>query len=88
MKIIYSAANIMEAHIVAGMLQIYEINAHVSGHYLQGGIGELAPADFANVLVDESDIEKALPIIRKYESADVTDTQFPEEDGMEPEHGT
>lgn len=86
MKIIYRAADIMEAHIVAGMLQTCGVEARVSGHYLQGGIGELAAADFANVLVDESEIEKALSIIHEYENADV-EAAFSDEEGTDPDRG-
>ncbi|MGV6827678.1 MAG: putative signal transducing protein, partial [bacterium] len=40
MKRIYSAANPTEANIVVGMLQAEGIDAHLTGHYLQGGVGE------------------------------------------------
>ena len=68
MKIFYKAGDIIEAHIVAGMLNANGIRAYVGGHYLQGGIGELAPLDFANISVADEDIEPALRIVREYES--------------------
>ena len=67
---IYSAADIAEAHIVRGMLQAEGLDAHVGGHYLQGGIGELAAMDFASVYVDEDDLDRARNIIADYEAAD------------------
>lgn len=67
MQIVYKAADIMEAHIVSGMLQANGIDAHVGGHYLQGAIGELAPMGFANVSVADQDVAAALPIIHDYE---------------------
>lgn len=45
MKIVYRAGDITEAEIVKGMLLSNNIEAHVSGYYLQGGIGEMAPTD-------------------------------------------
>lgn len=67
MQIVYQAANIIEAHIVAGMLSANGIPANVGGHYLQGAVGNLPPADFAHVLVDDPDINAALALIREYE---------------------
>ena len=68
MQIIYKASNIVEAHIVSGMLKSEGIDSYVGGHYLQGAIGDLSPLGFANVFVDESDVIKAAKVIREYES--------------------
>lgn len=69
MQIIYKASNIVEAHIVAGMLQAEGIEAYVGGHYLQGAIGDLSPLGFANVFVDEADMARAAVLIHEYESS-------------------
>jgi len=69
MKIIYRASNILEAKIVAGMLQAYDITAHVGGYYLQGAVGDLAAGDFSSVSVDEADQEAAIAIVKDYEGA-------------------
>jgi hypothetical protein len=71
---IYSAADLTEAHIVSGMLQANGIDAHVGGHYLQGGIGELAAMDFASVYIDDDDQEAARKLIDNYEK-DIPDTE-------------
>ncbi|MGB0712910.1 MAG: DUF2007 domain-containing protein [Gammaproteobacteria bacterium] len=68
MREVYRAANITEAHIVAGMLRAREIEAHVAGHYLQGGVGELAPTDLARVLVADDRYEAARAHVRDYAS--------------------
>jgi hypothetical protein len=67
MQIIYKAADIVEAHIVAGMLKSEGIEAYVGGHYLQGAIGDLSPLSFANVFVDNSDVHRAATLVREYE---------------------
>lgn len=67
---IYAASDITEAHIVCGMLQAHGIEAHVSGHYLQGGIGELAAQGFAGVLVAEDQADSARALIEAYERGD------------------
>lgn len=69
MKIIYRAGDVVEAHIVAGMLQSHGIDAHVGGHYLQGGVGELPATDSATVRVADEDGDRAARVIEEYESA-------------------
>jgi hypothetical protein len=68
LNIIYRAGDLTEAHIIAGLLEANGIDSHVGGHYLQGGIGELAAADFATVHVADEDIARAKAIIDEYES--------------------
>ncbi len=68
MKTIYRAADILEAHIVAGMLNAEGIEAEVAGFYQQGAVGQLAPQDFARVmLIDERDADHAERLIAEYE---------------------
>ncbi|MCP4766797.1 MAG: DUF2007 domain-containing protein [Gammaproteobacteria bacterium] len=67
MKIVYRAGDITEAEIIKGMLLSYDIEAHVSGYYLQGGIGEMSPLDLAKVHVANEDYERAKEILREYE---------------------
>lgn len=67
---VFDAANITEAHIVRGMLEAHGIDAHVGGHYLQGGIGELPVSGFACVLVPAEQALSARELIEAYESAD------------------
>jgi hypothetical protein len=51
------------------MLEAHGIDAHVGGHYLQGGIGELAVQGFACVLVAERQAASARELIDAYERA-------------------
>ncbi len=82
MKIIYRAGDITEAEIVKGMLLSNDIEAHVSGYYLQGGIGELAPTDLAKVHIPDEDYERASELIGEYEGIQLiqTDTDQKTED--------
>ena len=71
MKTIYRAADILEAHIVCGMLNAEGIEAEVAGFYQQGAVGQLAPQDFARVmLIDERDADRAERVIAEYEARD------------------
>lgn len=67
MKIVYRAADITEAEIVRGMLESNHIDAHVSGYYLQGGVGDLQATDLAKVHVNDADFDKAKEILSEYE---------------------
>jgi hypothetical protein len=67
-KIVYRANDIIEAHIVAGMLRANDIETHVGGHYLQGAVGDLAMDGFANVLVAEDDYDAAIGLVREYDA--------------------
>ena len=67
MKIVYRAGDITEAEIVKGMLLSNGIEAHVSGYYLQGGIGELGAIDLAKVHVPDEDYQNALQLVLEYE---------------------
>ena len=75
MKIIFKANDILEAHIVAGMLQSYGIEAHVGGHFLQGAVGDIAPLGIANILVQDTDSEQAEQIIAKYQNNTVASSE-------------
>ena len=72
MQIIYRAQDIVEAHIVAGLLQSRGLEVYVGGHYLQGGIGELAALDSATISVDDVDEDEARAVIGEYERGELS----------------
>lgn len=78
MKTVYKASNITEAQIVKGLLEASNIDAFVKGFYLQGGIGETAPADFASVAVEDDQVQHAMEIISVYEKNDTSDKTNPD----------
>lgn len=67
MQLVFRAGNILEAHIVAGLLQSHGIDSHVGGHYLQGAVGDLPASDFAHVFVEDDDKRRAEALIVDYE---------------------
>ncbi|MCK7545500.1 DUF2007 domain-containing protein [Marinobacter bryozoorum] len=73
MQIAYNARDLTEAHIIAGLLGSHGIRAHVGGHYLQGGLGEIGAAGFTNVQVDDDDYLEARRLIAEYEGAATED---------------
>lgn len=68
MQLIFRASNILEAHIVAGLLDAHGLATHVGGHYLQGAVGDLPASDFAHVFVNDEDVEAAEMLITDYEN--------------------
>lgn len=68
MQLIFRANNILEAHIVAGLLKSHEIESHVGGHFLQGAVCDLPATDFAHVFVMQDDVNAAQAIISDYEN--------------------
>ncbi|MEZ5534837.1 MAG: DUF2007 domain-containing protein [Thiolinea sp.] len=69
MKIVYRAANITEADIVAGMLRSRGIEAKVAGRHLQTAVGAAAVPYSSKILVNEQQYDEALAIVAEYESA-------------------
>ncbi|WP_370262887.1 putative signal transducing protein [Limnobacter sp.] len=67
MHLVFQADNLIEAHIVAGVLRSCELSVHVGGHYLQGGVGDLSPAGMVCVYVIHSEhIELAQQLLTQY----------------------
>ncbi len=67
MRPIYTATDILEAHILKGYLEQRGIETHVSGFYLQGGIGELPVGGTVSLWVADEDVEAARSALEEYE---------------------
>lgn len=63
MRIVYDAANLIDAHLVRHALEWAEIPAFVRGEALVGGIGELPAFGLVSVAVPDSFFEQALEIV-------------------------
>jgi hypothetical protein len=69
MRIIYRAQNLIDAHLVKDALENADVPAFISGEYLTGGVGQLPALDYVAVLVPESSVETAEPIVREIDRA-------------------
>lgn len=69
MRIVYRAANIIDANLVKGTLEQAGIPAFVNGEYLTGGIGELPVGGLVNVMVADIDVEHAQRIADDIDAA-------------------
>lgn len=69
MPLIYSAANVIEAQLIVDELRAGGMQAHVTGSYLSGAIGELPPSDIVGVWLNEAQhLERARIIIDAFEA--------------------
>ncbi len=69
MQPIYTAKDILEAHILKGYLEQRGIEVHVSGFYLQGGIGELPVSNTVQLWVAEGDAAAARAALDEYDDS-------------------
>jgi len=73
--IIYHAANSLDANMIKGLLEQYEIRAFIQGEYLQGGMGELPAADLVTVSVDDENYTEAKKVIVEWEAATIVEEE-------------
>jgi hypothetical protein len=66
MRVVYEAENVIDAHLVKGLLENNEIPAFVRGEYLVGAVGELPVMGLVAVLVPESQYEAADTLLREF----------------------
>jgi hypothetical protein len=75
MIIIYHAANSLDAYMIKGLLEQYDIQAFVQGEYLQGGAGELPTAGLVTLSVDNQYQAEARNIINEWEAASIIEEE-------------
>ena len=68
MRVVYEAENIIDAHLVKGMLEQQGIPAFVRGEYLAGGVGDLPVMGFVAVAVPESRAPEAEAALREFKA--------------------
>lgn len=71
MRIVFNAANSLEAHMIKELLSMQGIEAHINGEHLQSGVGELPAINLVKVSVDDNDFSKAKDIIAHWESQEI-----------------
>ncbi len=68
MKLLYDAANTVEAHMILNLLEQAGLSARIDGEHLQGGIGELQAIGVVRVMVEEADYADATEIITEWDA--------------------
>jgi hypothetical protein len=81
MRTIYQAENVIDANLVKGALEHAGIPAFVAGEYLTGAAGQLPMIGLVAVMVADSDVAAADPIVRGIDTALRETAQTDREDG-------
>jgi hypothetical protein len=76
MRVVYEAENVIDAHLMKGMLEAEEIPAYVRGEHLTGGIGELPVMGLVAVCVAEIDLAAAERIVAVWRSEPVRESEW------------
>jgi hypothetical protein len=66
MRIVFHAANSLDAHIVKDLLAMQGIRAFIMGEHLQGGIGTLPAFDLVKIMVDDASYGAAIEIVAQW----------------------
>lgn len=75
MKCVFQARHMIEAHMLANLLDQVGIMAQVQGDMLQGGMGELPAAGLATVWVAANDEARAREVIAEFEASQPADQE-------------
>ncbi len=78
MKLLYEAANAVEAHMILNLLEQSGLRGRIDGEYLQGGVGELQATGFVRVMIDENDYIEGRSIVEAW------DTKQPVQEIVQP----
>lgn len=68
MKVVFDASNTLEAHMIKGVLTMYEIVAYIQGEYLEGGAGELPMIGCVKVCTSDDDCWRAKELINEWQT--------------------
>jgi len=67
MQPVYQAENLFDAHLLRDRLGAEGITSFVHGEYLAGAMGELPMAGLLTVCVVDSDLERALELLQRWQ---------------------
>ena len=84
MRVVYEPENLIEAHLVKGLLAQAGIDAFVRGEYLSGAIGELHAMGLIAVMVADEDVAAARAVIVDWQNAA---PEMPDDDNPSPDKG-
>jgi hypothetical protein len=68
MKCVYEASDVLEAHVIQGLLEQHRISSFIEGEYLLGAVGELPASRLVRILVNDDDLTAGVSLMRDYDS--------------------
>ena len=66
MRVVYEAENLIDAHLVKGVLEHAGLHVFVRGEYLTGALGDLPMMGLVAVCVSDSDYDVAERIVAEW----------------------
>lgn len=67
MRQVFEAVDMLEAHVVKGILEQEGISGFIQGEYLHGGMGDLPVSGLVRIEVNDMDYEQARSVIKHWE---------------------
>ena len=81
MRVVYEAENIIDAHLVKGVLEQAGLPVYIRGEYLTGAIGELPVAGLVAVCVPTICLEEANRLLEHFrQQREAEQVRFDDED--------
>lgn len=77
MQVAYTPENIIDAHLIKGLLASVGIPSYIRGEHLVGAVGELPAIGLLAVMVADDDLARARAVVLDWENADPDDTSSP-----------
>lgn len=88
MKCVYEASDVLEAHVIQGLLEQHRISSFIEGEHLIGAIGELPASRLVRILVNDDDLTEGASLMRAYDSTNQPlNNQATIAEGGMPRHG-
>lgn len=73
MRVVYEAENLIDAHLIKGLLAQDGIDSYIRGEHLIGAIGELPAIGLIAVMVADEDVASARSVILDWDNAEPVD---------------
>ena len=68
MKCVYEASDVLEAHVIQGLLEQHKISSFIEGENLIGAMGGLPASHLVRILVNDDDLSAGTSLMRDYDS--------------------
>ncbi len=80
MQAVFHPSDLIEAHLIKGLLASHGIEAWVRGEHLMGAVGELPAIGLLAVMVPDPLLDTARSVIEDWEKAVIEDDPAPDGD--------
>jgi hypothetical protein len=84
MRVVYEAENLIDAHLIKGLLEHHGIPAWVRGNYLAGAVGELPVSGLLAVCVPEVAVPEANEALAQWRAQQAQPLADEEDAGVDP----